>query len=319
MNAPATAKNALTVGASRSSRTTPELTWGQWASDCFPDPPIAEEFVGGDPESLAAFSSRGPCQEHERIKPDVVAPGTCVVSARSASAHDSAFWCNWDEHYAIMGGTSMAAPLIAGAGALAREWFVAQGHLPSAALLKATIINGARRLTGRDAEADHAATPNYHQGFGLMDLPRSLADDFLFVDTWPADSRCPPLRRLGQTVRLPLRCAGPARFSVCLVWTDPPGRGVQHALSLVVSHRGRLVLGNHTRPARYATADSANNVQVVRIDAAASGEYAIEVTAISELLFGPQNFAVAVSCALADAPESIWQNGGDRWRSGTKL
>lgn len=317
INAPATAKNALTVGASRSTRCTPAQTWGRWAADRFPDPPIADEFIGGDPESLAAFSSRGPCQEHERIKPDVVAPGTCVVSARSASASDSSFWATWDDHYAVMGGTSMAAPLVAGAAALAREWFVARGHLPSAALLKATIVNGARWLTGRDAVADHPTAPNFHQGFGLMDLRRSLADDFLFVDTWAAGSRCSPLRRLGQTVRLPLRCDGPASFDACLVWTDPPGRGVQHALSLVVSHPAGRALGNHARPARLRTVDSANNVQIVRIDAAEAGEYRIEVTAISEMLYGPQDFAVAVSCTLADAPEPMWQNGAEHWRSGT--
>ena len=48
-----------------------------------------------------------------------------------------------------MGGTSMAAPLVAGCAALVREYYVSKRHHePSAALLKATLINGTRWLTG---------------------------------------------------------------------------------------------------------------------------------------------------------------------------
>jgi len=65
-----------------------------------------------------------------------------------------------------MGGTSMAAPLVSGCAALVRQYFIGQGHHPSAALVKATIINGTHRLTGFDAVADYGELPNYHQGFG---------------------------------------------------------------------------------------------------------------------------------------------------------
>ncbi|MBB5956841.1 hypothetical protein FHS29_003434 [Saccharothrix tamanrassetensis] len=309
VNAPATAKNALTVGASRSTRDVPDLTWREWSPAAFPDGPIGEERVGGNPESLAAFSSRGPCQEHDRIKPDLVAPGTCVVSTRSALAPDSTFWDGWDDNYAVLGGTSMAAPLVAGSAALVREWFTAGAHAPSAALLKATLVNGTRWLGGRDARADHPHPPNFHQGFGLLDLTTTLPA--LFADTGADASACPPLHRLGQTVRLPLHPAGPGPLRVCLAWTDPPGRGIQHALSLVVVHRssGRHWLGNERRRTTYATADTANNVQVVRIDRPAPGDYEVEITAISELLFGAQDFALAVSGASTDEPGTLWHKG----------
>ncbi|EPH41046.1 S8 family serine peptidase [Streptomyces aurantiacus] len=307
VNAPATAKNALTVGASRSTRRVPDLTWREWSPAAFPDAPIGDERLGGDPEALAAFSSRGPCQEHDRIKPDLVAPGTCIVSARSALAPDSPFWHGWDDHYAVMGGTSMAAPLVAGSAALVREWFTTNAHTPSAALLKATLVNGTRWLGGPDARAGHPHPPNGHQGFGMLDLTAALPD--LYVDTWADGSPCPPLDHLGQTARLPLRrtAAGPLR--VCLTWTDPPGRGIQHALSLVVVHRpsGRRWLGNERRRTTYTTADTANNVQVVRVDAAEPGDYAIEVTAISELIFGPQDFALTVRGAPAEGQDDVWQ------------
>ena len=70
IGSPASCKNALTVGASRNSRTEggySTLTYGSaWPRE-FPDPPIADETISGSPDSLAGFSSRGPCDDR-RIK-----------------------------------------------------------------------------------------------------------------------------------------------------------------------------------------------------------------------------------------------------------
>jgi serine protease AprX len=94
IGSPASCKNALTVGAARSSRTTGGLsgrTYGDtWPGD-FPIPPIADQPLSGDPEGMAAFSSRGPCDDR-RIKPDIVAPGTDIISTRSELAPDDHFW-----------------------------------------------------------------------------------------------------------------------------------------------------------------------------------------------------------------------------------
>ena len=48
-----------------------------------------------------------------------------------------------------MGGTSMATPLTAGGAAVVREWLVKQGGVsnPSAALLKAMLLNGAADMS----------------------------------------------------------------------------------------------------------------------------------------------------------------------------
>ncbi|HUH72536.1 MAG TPA: S8 family serine peptidase, partial [Mycobacterium sp.] len=129
IGSPATCKNGVTVGASQTDRTSGGIshqTWGQHWPARFPTPPVANENTAGNPDSMAAFSSRGPCDDR-RIKPDVVAPGTNIVSTKSSRAPLTNFWGSFPGHssrYAYMGGTSMATPIVTGCLALIREYYI---------------------------------------------------------------------------------------------------------------------------------------------------------------------------------------------------
>ena len=157
VGAPGTAKNVLTVGASENNR--PDI-----------------DADADNPNSMASFSSRGPTADG-RIKPDVVAPGTWVLSVRAAQAPDGSFWGNFNQDYAFMGGTSMATPLAAGGAALVREWMEkARGiATPSAALLKALLVNGATQLPGEKVASNNS-------GYGRIDLKNTLGANYVVMD-----------------------------------------------------------------------------------------------------------------------------------------
>ncbi len=308
IGSPASCKNALTVGASRSSRTSggfADLTYKQaWPGD-FPDPPIGNENISGNPEAMAAFSSRGPCLDR-RIKPDLVAPGTDIASTKSSRAPLRNFWGPYPGNalYAFMGGTSMSAPLVSGCAVLVREYYAKERkHEPSAALLKATLINSTKWLTGQDAVADFADQPNFHQGFGAIYMPwavpNPLEPDWKleFVDTWQKPRK--QFKRSGQRDRFRMRMRGGKWLRICLTWTDVAARALQNNLNLFVQHEpsGKKWIGNANLPLSLGVPDPDNNVEVIRLENPEPGDYLIQISA-TNLLKTPQDYALVVTGEL---------------------
>jgi subtilisin family serine protease len=146
IGSPATAKNVLTVGASKNY----VLNGGLQVKlsqtrlkDNWPTEPLASSRMSENAQGMAAFSSRGPTSDG-RLKPDVVAPGTNVLSNRSQDPKAEKLWGAYNKDYVWSGGTSMSTPVTAGAAGLVRQYLVdKRGIQPSAAMLKAVLMHTA--------------------------------------------------------------------------------------------------------------------------------------------------------------------------------
>ena len=164
--------------------------------------PLNSDPSGGNMEQMAPFSSRGPTDDG-RIKPDIVAPGTWILSTFSdlyqqeygtqtnpqngAPAYQYDGWgMPYNEFYKYMGGTSMSNPIAAGGATVVRDYYnKAHGINASAALVKATMINSAVDLLdeNNDGQDDNDfPIPNMHEGWGRIDVNKATDGSLLFVD-----------------------------------------------------------------------------------------------------------------------------------------
>jgi serine protease AprX len=304
----AAAKNCITVGASESDRRNIERTYGSIDPVGFSKNPIHDDPMANHPEGMAAFSSRGATQE-QRFKPDVVAPGTSILSARSrnAPAASNTFGTSSDSDYFFDTGTSMAAPLVAGCAAVLRETLVKNGMAaPSAALIKALLINGAVELVGQYSPSEAGVSPNNNSGFGRVNLLGSVIlpgpnPDAGFGDGGPLNQGDedvitipippqPPERHdhaLGSVAGI---MALGATFKITLVWSDPAGVNLQNDLDLIV--RAADGSERHGNMGTSSGFDLQNNVEQVFWPSMPAGDAKIIIRATRITRF-PQPYAYA--------------------------
>lgn len=282
ITAPGTAKNCITVGATESQRKFAD-TYGDMFSPKFPiGSPIRATRMANDPDSVAAISSRGPTSD-DRIKPDLVAPGTFVLSAKSIAKQPTHLvgWKEADERFFFHGGTSMATSLVAGCAAVVRE-FLAKVHQienPSAALVKALLINGAQKLG--QVETD---LPNPEEGFGLINMantvgPFPAGTDLSVTDEVAGDagSGLTPEKK-PDTITIAIH-PPKSSLKVTLVWTDAPGEHLQNDLDLIVGAANGEERHGNVDPTSSAF-DRANNVEQVIWENLPPGDAQIKVRCV---------------------------------------
>jgi subtilisin family serine protease len=299
IGSPGSAKNCITGGASENERTTggySTYTWGQaWAAD-FPANPTRDDRISSSRQHMAAFSSRGPTDDGRR-KPDLVAPGTDIVSVRSQVASGT-LWGVYNGYYLYSGGTSMSTPLIAGAATLVREYYIEdESHTPSAALVKATLINSAVDISGYGTASQEAGQPipNNHEGWGRVDVGAATSGQREFHDGDTVGTGG------SKTYTYQVGVAS-TPFKVTLVWSDypgsPPSGGLVNNLNLVVTapggsvYRGNYFSGGWSVPG--GAADSVNNVESVYVQNPAVGQWTVRVDGVN-VPQGPQPFALVVT------------------------
>lgn len=316
--APSTAKNVITVGASENLRASGGFnpggacsTYGECWPNKYPVPPLAIDRVSNHADGMVAFSGRGPTRSN-RLKPDIVAPGTNIVSAQSEMTANTG-WGIANTYYQFQGGTSMAAPLVAGGVAVVREFFqVAYNHSATAGLVKAALLNGAWDMApgqyGTGTQQDVWRRPDVNQGWGTMDLSRTLVASptraNLFWEIYPG------LQTNQQWQSEVTVAAAGSELRVQLVWVDRPGIEASDG-ALVNDLDLEVVEPNGTVHYGFAglvgqQRDRYNNLEGVRLPSATAGRYQIRVRGYN-VPMGPQPFSLAVNGHVSN--DIIFRNG----------
>lgn len=279
---PATAKNVLSVGASENlvtrggiQRLLGEIELPEVGKP-WPVEPLASDKLSNNVNGIVAFSSRGPTKD-KRIKPDVVAPGSNILSNCSSAPGAGELWGRFNKEYCFSGGTSMSTPLTAGASAVIRQYLISQGHeAPSAALIKAALMNSAAELfPGQFGEIGAekgqellAKAPNVDEGYGRVDVGQAVTGQKVYVD-----------EKVGVTAgaEKSISYLG-SKFKVTLVYTDAPGspaasQALVNDLDLEIRKNGTIIAKSESR------LDNSEQVQIDGLQDMSRNEYQVIVRA----------------------------------------
>jgi hypothetical protein len=379
IGSPGTAKNCITVGASENYRPDFQYGYGTGTGTCQPSPtwswfngcdyslgPVASDLMADNADGMGAFSSRGPCDDG-RIKPDLVAPGIAIISTRTDVNQAYQEWgtCNVPSsptdlrpYYVANGGTSMANPLTAGSAVLVRQYYTdgwhpnnssvtnasasaPDGFDPSAALVKATLVNGAWDMSpgqygtgaGREIppgwDSPHDL-PNDVEGFGRVDLYHALFPNLGYgADpgrTMEVHDNAVGLSTGGTATYTFLVSTNVNPLIATLAWSDPyaatgAGAKLVNDLDLEVTSPSATRYYPNRKDWTGGSRDSTNNVEQVYVTSPTSGMWTITVRGYNVPGNGQpgttaQPFALVisgVSCTMAaPASASATPNGDNR-------
>lgn len=241
-------------------------------------------------ETRNETSSRGPCMDG-RIKPDIAAQGAGNLS------------CGPDDCYLVGGGTSAAAPSLAGVTAALYQQYRAShnGDDPESALIKALLLNTADDL-GRPG-------PDFDFGWGRVNARQAsemLANGQYSSGTVDAGDF--------ETYDFILNNPNIKDFRVMVYWQDPAGNpSAAKALVNDIDIELHLPNGDTLLPWTLDTrvdlaaitadavrgVDTLNNMEQVTLNNPATGNYRIRILG-HKVGMGPQKYWIVFSHASED-------------------
>ncbi len=241
--------------------------------------------------NINGSSSQGPTDDL-RIKPDITGNGTNVTSTSNAS----------DTGTAVLSGTSMASPNVAGTLILLQQHY----RNLTTNFMRAATLKGLACHTADDAGL---IGPDAKFGWGLLNAKRAaetLSNNGL--TSWVSEENL----NNNQTYTTTINSNGTTPLMASITWTDLPGpinSGVNgpndptpvlvNDLDIRITRNGityypwRLIA-----PTVQAVRNSDNNVdnvELIKIDNPTAGEYVITVTHKGNLVTGSQRFSLVVT------------------------
>tara|TARA_R110002096_G_scaffold65512_3_gene159493 strand:- start:5183 stop:8770 length:3588 start_codon:yes stop_codon:yes gene_type:complete len=254
---------------------------------------------------LTGSSSRGPASDG-RIKPDISANGTNQISTAPNNT------------YQVGGGTSAAAPSIAGLTAQLYHGYrsINNNATPDAALIKNALLNTTRDLGN--------VGPDFTYGWGRVNTHRAmkLLEENRYLDTTISQNG---FNSHNIVIPSSLR---ELRFMI--YWTDYEASTVANKALVndidirVVTPNGDTILPWILDPTPNATAitspatrgiDDLNNMEQVFIDTAAAGTYRVLVNG-KAIPQGPQKYFLTWE-TRPDEVQLTYPNGGESFTPGT--
>ncbi|TAE07600.1 MAG: choice-of-anchor D domain-containing protein, partial [Bacteroidetes bacterium] len=255
----------------------------------------AQNYTQASDAVMSDFSSFGPTDDG-RIKPEVVAAGVGIYSAKSAT----------DATYGTSQGTSMAAPAVTSALFLVQQHYKnISGNFMKAASLKAMAIHNVD-------ETGTTEGPDYAFGFGLLNVEKMVK--FLNNDGrnhfWQETSLAN-----GATYTKAIKTSGGKSLKVTIVWNDPAATPLANNNTSLDNRTSRLVNDLDVRikkadgtdlalpwkldpanPANAATRGDnlVDNIEQISFDNVPAGNYTIQVTHKGTLA-ATQDFSIMVS------------------------
>lgn len=241
---------------------------------------------------ISSFSSQGPTDDL-RVKPDITGNGSGLISTSNGS----------NSATATSSGTSMSSPNVAGTLVLLQQHYK---NLTNS-FMRAATLKGLACHTADDA-GEVGPDPNF--GWGLLNAKKAaetITNNGL--NSWISEENL----RTGRPFTMNVNSNGNAPLIASICWTDLPGNVNNGTLpanditpALINDLDIRITRNTTTYfpwklnsdpslPAIRTGDNAVDNVEQVKIDAPAAGQYTITVSSKGTLATGSQKFSLVIT------------------------
>jgi subtilisin-like proprotein convertase family protein len=242
--------------------------------------------------NISGFSSEGPTDDL-RIKPDITGNGSNLTSTGNTS----------NTATATMSGTSMASPNVAGTLILLQQHYKNVTN----SFMRAATLKGLACHTADDAGQ---AGPDPIFGWGLLNAKRAVETiNSNGLTSWVSEENL----NNNQVYTMTVNSNGTTPLMASITWTDLPGEanngnsGANDITPALVNDLDIRITRNTTtyfpwkldtdpnNPAIRTEDNAIDNVEQVKIDTPAAGQYTITITHKGTLLTGSQKYSLVIT------------------------